>query len=110
MIVRSIILIHQIIISIWNLETVALVKKQVWSFNTSLRYKPGYHYVVSGGLASGEVPSSAVIDAQISYKLIKARSGIRLGATNITNKYYSTGIANPRIGAVYYVTYAYNIL
>lgn len=85
-------------------------KKQVWSFNTSLRYKPGYHYVVSGGLASGEVPSSAVIDAQISYKLIKARSGIRLGATNITNKYYSTGIANPRIGAVYYVTYAYNIL
>ncbi|MBB2149330.1 TonB-dependent receptor [Pedobacter gandavensis] len=84
-------------------------KKQVWSFNTSLRYKPGYLYVVSGGLAKGTVPSSAVIDAQISYKLIKARSGIRLGATNITNKYYSTGIANPNIGAVYYVTYAYNI-
>ncbi len=85
-------------------------KKQQWSFGTTLRYKPGYHYVVSGGLASGEVPSSTVIDAQVSYKLIKARSGIRLGATNITNKYYSTGIANPNIGAVYYVTYAYNIL
>ncbi|HTN08920.1 TonB-dependent receptor [Agriterribacter sp.] len=84
-------------------------KKQQWSFNTSFRYKPGYYYVVSGGLAAGRVPSSAVIDAQISYKLIKARSGIRLGATNITNKYYSTGIANPAIGAVYYVTYAYNI-
>ncbi|WP_316745741.1 TonB-dependent receptor [Pedobacter gandavensis] len=84
-------------------------KRQVWSFNTSLRYKPGYLYVVSGGLATGNVPSSAVIDAQVSYKLIKARSGIRLGATNITNKYYSTGIANPNIGAVYYVTYAYNI-
>lgn len=84
-------------------------KRQVWSFNTSLRYKPGYLYVVSGGLATGVVPSSAVIDAQVSYKLIKARSGIRLGATNITNKYYSTGIANPNIGAVYYVTYAYNI-
>ncbi|MCS4225324.1 MULTISPECIES: TonB-dependent receptor plug domain-containing protein [Sphingobacterium] len=84
-------------------------KKQVWSFSTSLRYKPGYYYVVSGGLAAGQVPSSTVIDAQVSYKLIKARSGIRIGGTNITNKYYSTGIANPRIGAVYYVTYAYNI-
>ncbi|SMD06283.1 TonB-dependent receptor [Pedobacter nyackensis] len=85
-------------------------KKQQWSFGTTLRYKPGYFYVVSGGLAEGQVPSSAVIDAQVSYKLIKARSGIRLGATNITNRYYSTGIANPNIGAVYYVTYAYNIL
>jgi hypothetical protein len=84
-------------------------EQQVWSFNATLRYKPGYYYVVSGGLADGRVPSSAVIDAQISYKLIKAHSGIRLGGTNITNKYYSTGIANPYIGAVYYVTYAYNI-
>lgn len=85
-------------------------KKQVWSFNTSLRYKPGYYYVVSGGLAAGRVESSAVLDAQISYKILKARSGIRIGGTNITNKYYSTGIANPRIGAMYYITYAYNIL
>ncbi|GGE11079.1 TonB-dependent receptor [Sphingobacterium cellulitidis] len=84
-------------------------KKQVWSFNTTLRYKPGYHYAVAGGLGEGEVPSSAVIDAQISYKILKARSGIRIGGTNITNKYYSTGIANPRIGAMYYVSYAYNI-
>ncbi|MBX3258035.1 MAG: TonB-dependent receptor [Chitinophagaceae bacterium] len=84
-------------------------KKQQWSFNATMRYKPGYYYVVTGGLADGRVPSSAVIDAQISYKLIKAHSGIRIGGTNITNKYYSTGIANPGIGAVYYVTYAYNI-
>ncbi len=84
-------------------------KKQVWSFSTSLRYKPGYYYFVSGGLAAGQVPSSTVIDAQVSYKFVKTRSGVRVGATNITNRYYSTGIANPRIGAVYYVTYAYNI-
>ncbi|HEX5026431.1 MAG TPA: hypothetical protein VFV68_14225, partial [Agriterribacter sp.] len=84
-------------------------KLQRWSFSTAFRYKPGYYYVVSGGLADGRVPASAVLDAQISYKLIKAHSGIRIGGTNITNKYYSTGIANPAIGAVYYATYAYNI-
>ncbi|MBS1745876.1 MAG: carboxypeptidase-like regulatory domain-containing protein [Bacteroidetes bacterium] len=84
-------------------------KKQQWSFNTTLRYKPGYYYVVSGGLAAGTVPSSTVIDAQVSYKLLKLHSQIRLGGTNITNKYYSTGMANPKIGGVYYVSYAYNI-
>lgn len=85
-------------------------KKQVWSFSTALRYKPSYHYEVWGDLAQGTVPSSTVIDAQVSYKIIKARSGIRIGGTNITNKYYSTGMANPFIGAVYYISYAYNIL
>ncbi|MBS1915371.1 MAG: carboxypeptidase-like regulatory domain-containing protein [Bacteroidetes bacterium] len=84
-------------------------KKQVWSYDITMRYKPGYFYVVSGGLAQGNVPSSAVVDAQISYKLLKAHSGIRIGGTNIFNKYYSTGIANPNIGGVYYVSYAYNI-
>lgn len=84
-------------------------KRKVWSFSTAMRYKPKYFYVVSGGLAQGTVPASAVIDAQVSYKLLKAHSGIRVGGTNILNQYYSTGIANPRIGAVYYVTYGYNI-
>ncbi len=84
-------------------------KKQVWSFNTTLRYKPGYYYVVAGSGGEGIVPASAVMDAQISYKLLKAHSAIRVGGTNVTNKYYSTGIANPNIGAVYYVSFAYNI-
>ena len=75
-----------------------------------MRYRPGYYYVVTGGLAEGQLAAATVLDAQISYKLIKVRSVIKLGGTNITNKYYSTGIANPNIGAVYYVTYGYNLL
>jgi hypothetical protein len=82
---------------------------QRWSFTTALRYKPAYYYVVSGGLAEGNVPASVVIDAMVAYKLPSVHSSIKLGATNLTNKYYSTGIANPNIGGVYYVTYAYNV-
>ena len=84
-------------------------KKQNWAFNTSMRYKPSYHYEVGGGLGQGTVPASTVIDAQIGYTFTKIHSGIKLGGTNITNKYYSTGIANPLIGAVYYVSLAYNV-
>jgi hypothetical protein len=84
-------------------------KAQRWSFASSLRYKPAYFYVVSGGLANGTVPASVVIDGQISYKLLAAHSAIKLGSTNLTNKYYSTGTANPSIGGMYYITYAYNV-
>ena len=82
---------------------------QRWSFTTALRYKPAYYYVVSGGLASGNVPASLVLDAQVSYKIPSIHSSFKLGSTNLTNKYYSTGVANPSIGGVYYVTYAYNV-
>jgi outer membrane receptor protein involved in Fe transport len=61
-------------------------KKQNWSFNTTLRYKPGYHYEVAGGLGNGTVPASTVIDAQIGYAFTKMHSSIKLGGTNITNK------------------------
>ena len=83
--------------------------KQRWSFDVAMRYKPAYYYVVSGGLANGTVPASLVLDAQVSYKMPAVHSTIKLGSTNLTNKYYTTGVANPAIGGVYYVTYAYNV-
>jgi outer membrane receptor for ferrienterochelin and colicin len=84
-------------------------KNKQLSFNATARYKPSYDYDVAGGLGRGTVPSSLVIDAQVGYKLIKANSTIRIGATNLTNKYYSTGIANPMIGGMYYVSLGYNV-
>lgn len=85
-------------------------KKKELSFSATLRYKPGYLYEVAGGLGKGTVPASTVIDAQVGYKIIRAHSTIKLGATNITNQYYSTGIANPMIGGMYYISLGYNIL
>ncbi|MDR6845245.1 TonB-dependent receptor plug domain-containing protein [Flavobacterium granuli] len=93
-----------------DLTNTGFGKKQLFAFGTSFRYKPSYEYAVTGNMATGEVPSSAVIDAQLSYKLVKANSAIRIGGTNITNQYYYTGTANPGIGAVYYVSLSYNVL
>ncbi|HVI47159.1 MAG TPA: carboxypeptidase-like regulatory domain-containing protein [Chitinophaga sp.] len=82
-------------------------KKERYSFNTTFRYRPGYYYQI--GFASGTVPAAAVIDAQFSYRLLQAHSTIKLGATNITNKYYRTGFGSPAIGGLYYITFAYNV-
>ncbi|WP_119080579.1 TonB-dependent receptor [Chitinophaga alhagiae] len=84
-----------------------LGKRQQLSFNTSLRYRPAYFYAI--GFAAGTIPANVVLDAQISYKLLKARSRIKLGATNLTNRYYYNGFGSPAIGAVYYATLAYNV-
>src|SRR5678815_2472619 len=43
-------------------------KKKLFSFNTTMRHKPAYHYEVAGHLAQGTVPASFVIDAQVGYK------------------------------------------
>jgi outer membrane receptor protein involved in Fe transport len=84
-------------------------KKKLFSFNTTMRHKPAYHYEVAGGLGQGTVPASFVIDAQVGYKLLRAHSFVKLGATNITNQYYSTGMANPMIGGMYYISVGYNV-
>jgi outer membrane receptor protein involved in Fe transport len=84
-------------------------RKKEFSFSATMRYKPGYFYEVAGGLGHGTVPSSTVIDAQAGYRITKAKSIVKIGATNLMNKYYSTGIANPMIGGMYYVSIGYNI-
>jgi outer membrane receptor protein involved in Fe transport len=50
-----------------------------------------------------------VLDAQVSYKLPKINSMLRLGANNLLNQYYITALANPSIGGLYYVSFGYNI-
>ncbi|MBS1487226.1 MAG: carboxypeptidase-like regulatory domain-containing protein [Bacteroidetes bacterium] len=84
--------------------------QKAFSFSTTVRYKPAYYYQVMGGLGVGTVPASAVIDAQIGYRFSKAHTLLKIGGTNLTNQYYSTGIANPMIGAMYYVSVGYNVL
>lgn len=81
--------------------------KDRWTFYTTFRYRPAYFYVI--GFASGTIAASAVIDAQCSYRLLQAHSTIKVGATNLTNKYYRNGFGSPAIGGMYYVSLAYNV-
>ena len=74
-----------------------------------LRYKPAYFYEVARGLGEGTAPATTVTDSQIGYNLSSAHSILKLGATNLTNQYYSTGIANPMIGGMYYISLGYNL-
>src|SRR5687767_4998558 len=86
-----------------------LGKKERIGFNVNLRWQDEFYWE-SGGLADGTVNAYTTIDAQVNYRLPKIKSMIKLGGTNITNKYYQTGFGNPYIGGMYYLSFAYNIL
>jgi outer membrane receptor protein involved in Fe transport len=82
-------------------------KNKRLGFNLVYRWQSEFDY--QSDLANGTVPSYQLLDAQISYKLPKARSVVRLGANNLLNQYYITALANPSIGGLYYASFGYNI-
>lgn len=55
-------------------------------------------------LANGQVPAYSTIDAQVSLKLPKLYSTIKVGGTNIFNNRYYQFAAGPTIGGLYYVS------
>ena len=86
-----------------------LGKKKIIGFNINLRWQDDFYWE-SGGLADGTVKAYTTLDAQVNYRMPKIKSMIKLGGTNITNKFYQTGFGNPYIGGMYYLSFAYNIL
>ena len=65
---------------------------------------------VEQGTTAGDImlPSWSSLDAQVSYLLPKMHTNIRLGATNLLNKYYSQGYGLAQIGGLYYVGITYD--
>ena len=76
-------------------------------FSVAYRWQNGFYY--QGDFANGNLPDVHNLDAQISLKLPKTKSMIKLGATNLLNQYYYNAIGNSQIGGLYYLSYGFNI-
>ncbi len=82
--------------------------KNKLGFSANMHYQEGFTY--EGTFAVGSVAAFHTIDAVLTYKLPQIKSLIKLGGTNIFNKYYYTAFGSPAIGGLYYVSFAYNIM
>ncbi len=82
-------------------------KNRRLGFNLAYRWQDSFFY--ESDMANGTVPAFNCLDLQFSYKLPDIKSVIRIGANNVLNQYYTTAIANPSIGGLYYVSFGYNI-
>jgi outer membrane receptor protein involved in Fe transport len=77
-------------------------------FGANLHYQDDFTY--EGTFVVGKINSYQTIDAVLTYKVPSVKSLIKVGGTNILNKYYTTAFGSPSIGGLYYVSFAYNIL
>lgn len=77
-------------------------------FNINLHYQDEVMY--EGTFVTGKISSFNTLDAVLTYRLPKVKSLIKLGGTNVMNKYYNTSYGSPAIGGLYYISFAYNVL
>ena len=69
-----------------------------YGFNVVYRTTSNFNY--EGTFAVGQVPSYKTVDAMVSYILPSIKSLIKVGGTNIFNKYYYNGFGNVQIGGL----------
>jgi len=73
-----------------------------WGFQANFRWQNSYLWQSS--LATGQVNAYSTVDAHILYRPLIWHALIKLGATNLLNKYYYSFIGGPSIGGYYYTT------
>jgi outer membrane receptor protein involved in Fe transport len=93
----------------FNLTFANYTIAKVYGFNVTYRWQQSYLYQSS--FITGTTPAFGTLDAQIGMKLPHMTSSvIKIGATNLLNKYYRDAIGNANIGGLYYISFGYNIL
>lgn len=74
-------------------------------FGISYKHQSQFYY--QSFLVNGNVPAINVFDGQITYSLPKQNLSVKLGGTNLLNRYYFSILGGPQIGGFYYVTLMY---
>jgi len=92
----------------FGLNNSGFLLKNRLGFGANLHYQDDFIY--EGTFAVGKIASFNTVDAVITYKVPSIKSMIKVGGTNIFNRYYQTAYGSPSIGGLYYVSFAYNIL
>jgi hypothetical protein len=76
------------------------------SANINFRWQNSFYWESTFG--DGEIPAYNTLDLMVSYRLPKLKSILKMGASNLTNNYYTTGFGNAQIGGLYYFTWEFN--
>ena len=76
-------------------------------FGLNFRHQVSYYSQTF--LVNGSVPAFSSLDLQLSYYLPEAQVRLKLGASNVLNKYYVTYLGGPSVGGLYYLTVAYGL-
>jgi outer membrane receptor protein involved in Fe transport len=80
-----------------------------YGFNLAWHYQSAFDwYGTFTGVNPGRVNAYSMVDAQINKKLPRANTTIKLGGSNIFNKYISQAYGSPAVGAIYYIALVFD--
>ncbi len=68
-----------------------------------LTYRWQDAFIWMSAIGEGVVPAFATLDAQVTYRIPSIKGSVKIGGSNILNERYTTSLANPSLGALYYV-------
>jgi len=71
------------------------------------KWQSGYYW--QSFLVNGNVSAYSTLDAQVNYTFEKARCKVKVGGSNLLNKYYYSFLGGPSIGGMYYVNITYGL-
>jgi hypothetical protein len=94
--------------TVLSLSNTGFGPNKVLGFNVAWRWQDGFFY--ENDFTQGDLPAYQTVDAAFNIKLPKAKSMLKIGATNLLNEYYRSAVGNPGIGGLYYVSFAYGVL
>jgi iron complex outermembrane recepter protein len=70
-------------------------------FNVAYRWQDAYLW--QSAIGSGIIPQFGTVDAQVTYNIPSMNARLKFGGSNITNERFTTSLANPAMGAIYYI-------
>jgi len=76
------------------------------SFAVNLKWQEEFYWF--GSFGEGTIPSYYSLDAQVGYKIPKAKTTIKLGVNNVTNNQYITNYGAAIIGRMPHLTITYD--
>ncbi len=78
-------------------------------FNLAWRWQDAFDWTGTfNQLIPGRIDAYSVVDAQISYKIHAIKSILKIGGSNLLNNQVYQAYGSPTIGAVYYVSIAFD--
>ncbi|MBT9394899.1 TonB-dependent receptor plug domain-containing protein [Hymenobacter sp. NST-14] len=91
----------------WNLSVTN--ENVVPNVGFGLNYRHQQSYFSQTFLVTGTVPAYCTLDAQLSYHIPAAQLRLKLGASNVLNRYYVSYLGGPSVGGLYYLTLTYGL-
>ena len=73
----------------------------------SLNFHWQSSFIWQSGFGAGEIPAYSTMDANIFYKIQAIKTTLKMGGSNVLNKYYTTSFGSARIGGLFYVSLIY---